>query len=139
LKRPAPWLAILAVAAAIGLIAAEVVWTAPVRGGVRCFTALIAAANTQDLATARRLCTQRYLQSHALRPSVEGGLMGLPRNISKNFQAWRHEREVWICPTNRVGPVYRLVRERSDWRFDGPIGLLLPGGQVEPLDDRDVD
>jgi hypothetical protein len=62
----------------------------------------------------------------------EGGIVGLPRSINKNFQAWRQGPNVWICPTNRVGPVYQFVLEGDDWRFDGPVGVLRPHGEFLP-------
>ena len=83
-------------------------------------------------------------QAHAPEPAREGGIVGLPRNIHKNFQAWRHGPHVWICPTNRVGPVYQFVREAGAWRFDGPVGILRGRGEVIlmepeaiPLEDAD--
>ena len=104
------------------------------------YTALLDAANRQDMDAVRRLCTERYLQAHAPRPAREGGVVGLPRNIHKNFQAWRHGPHVWLCPTNRVGPLFQFVCEAGAWRFDGPIGLLRGRGEVIPLDDlTDVD
>lgn len=117
------------------VVALEAARTAPVRQTVQTFTALIAAANRQDLDAARSLCTTRYLRTHDLRAAEEGGLVGLPRSISRNFQVWREGPNVRLCPTNRIGPVYQFVRERNAWRFDGPIGLLMPGGNVQPLED----
>jgi hypothetical protein len=54
----------------------------------------------------------------------------MPRNINKNFKAWREGPHVWICPTNRVGPVYQFVFENGGWRFDGPIAILRPWGEI---------
>jgi hypothetical protein len=125
-------------AIAIGAIAgitAEIFWTKPVRESVITYTELIAAANAQDLTRARSLCSHRYVRTHSLRPAPEGGLVGLPRNINKNFQAWRHESYVWLCPTNRVGPLYQFVPEAGHWKFDGPIGILEPRGRVVLLED----
>ena len=68
------------------------------------------------------LCTARYLQAHPLAVAAEGGIIGVPRNINKNFKAWREGPNVWICPTNRIGPVYQFVFENGAWRFDGPVG-----------------
>lgn len=119
------------------LIGGAVTWmaiqTRPTREAVATYTALLAAANRQDIAGAERLCSNRYLQSHSLRPAAEGGIVGLPRNIHKNFQVWRQDANVWVCPTNRVGPVYQFVRERDVWRFDGPVGLLRGHGEFLPL------
>jgi hypothetical protein len=124
-----------ALSAVLVVIALEASRTAPLRQSTQTFTALIAAANQQDLPAARRLCTARYLRTHDLRTAEEGGLVGLPRTISRNFQVWREGPNVRLCPTNRIGPVYQFVREGSEWHFDGPIGLLMPGGSVQPLDD----
>jgi hypothetical protein len=121
------------VLAVLGLLYVEVVRTRPVRNAIRCYAALMTAANGQDLAAAERLCTRRYRRSHHLRLADEGGIVGLPRNIHKNFRAWRRGAEVWLCPTNRVGPVYRFIPEDGGWKFDGPIGLLTPDGQVVPM------
>ena len=68
-------------------------------------------------------------------PAREGGVIGLPRNIHKNFRAWRHGSAVWICPMNRVGPLYQFVLEAGSWRFDGPIGILRGRGEVVLSDD----
>ena len=71
-----------------------------------------------------------------MRPAHEGGIVGLPRNIHKNFQAWRQGPNVWLCPTNRVGPVYQFVRESGSWRFDGPVGILRGRGEFVRLRGR---
>ncbi len=92
-------------------------------------------ANRQDVEAARRLCSSRYLRGHEVAPAPEGGLIGLPRNIHKNFQSWRRGHDVWICPTNRVGPIFRFVHEGGAWRFDGPVGLLRPRGEIVPESD----
>jgi hypothetical protein len=97
------------------------------RGGMATFTRLITAANVQDVAAVRSLCSSRYLTSHPIRPSTEGGVVGFPRNIHKNFQVWSEGDEVRLCPTDREGPVYRLVKEGETWKFDGLVGLLRRG------------
>ena len=74
------------------------------------------------------MCTARYLQAHPLAVAAEGGIAGIPRNINKNFQAWREGANVWVCPTNRIGPVYQFVFENGSWRFDGPVGILRAWG-----------
>ena len=121
------------------LLVAVVVWvavaTGPVRGSVRVYTELIAAANRQDIAMARRLCSERYLKTHDLHLAEEGGIVGLPRGIHKNFASWREGRNVRLCPTNRVGPVYQFVPTAEGWRFDGPIGLLRGRGEFVPMSD----
>jgi hypothetical protein len=119
----------------IGAVAAVAVWTAPERESVRVYNALIAAANGQDVAEARRLCSDGFVRSHKLTPAPEGGIVWLPRNIHKNFQVWRSGETVRLCPTNRVGPVYQFVREAGAWKFDGPIGILRGRGEFVPLDD----
>jgi hypothetical protein len=128
---------LLGVAVVAALVAAVVVaeaWTRPVRRAVASYTALLGAANRQDIDAARRLCSARYLKAHALEPASEGGIVGLPRNIHKNFQAWRQGPNVWLCPTNRVGPVYQFVLEAGAWRFDGPVGLLRGRNEFIPND-----
>lgn len=134
--RLAPWLlGLAALALAAGGLAGLAAWTAPVRESVRTYTDLLAAANRQDSDAARDLCTARYRASHRLEPSAEGGLVGLPRGIHKNFRAWLEGPHVWLCPTNRVGPVYQFVREGGAWRFDGPVGVLRPRGELIRLPD----
>jgi hypothetical protein len=129
----------LAVAAVVGIgVALAYFWTRPVRDSVRAYTELLTAANRQDVEAAERLCSARYRASHAIEPAPEGGLVGLPRNIHKNFQAWSEGPNVWLCPTNRVGPVYQFVYESGGWRFDGPVGVLGPGGRVARLRDGDT-
>lgn len=123
----------------VGLIAVEAAWTRSVRGAVRSFAGLITAANDGNLEAAEALCTRAYRQREPLRLADEGGIVGLPRNVNKNFQAWRQGSQVWICPTNRVGPVYRFIYEDDAWKFDGPIGLLMPDGHVEPLEARPIE
>jgi hypothetical protein len=120
----------------------EILATAPVRGAVHACSELFTVANRPELgpderiAKARSLCTSRYLETHELDVARDGqGLVGIPRNLNKNFQAWRHGEDVWICPTNRVGPVYQFVLEGGSWRFDGPVGLLRPRGEFIPMKD----
>jgi hypothetical protein len=124
--------AILAGLVALG--AAWAIWTQPVRKSVAAYTQLLIAANQQDVAGAQRLCSMRYLQSHTLKPAAEGGIVGLPRNIHKNFQAWTEGENVWLCPTNREGPVFQFVYEEGSWKFDGPVGLLQRGQVVRYSD-----
>ena len=129
-------------AVAAGLLAAlsaVVVQTGPARASVSTYTALLHAANRQDVAAAGALCSARYRRGHSLRPAADGGLVGLPRNIHKNFQVWRDGGNVWLCPTNRVGPVYQFVFEAGSWRFDGPVGILRSGGDVARLVDDGMD
>jgi hypothetical protein len=126
----------------LGGLAYEIIATAPVRGAVRTCSELFTIANRPGMRSeeridaARALCTRRYLATHTLDVADDGqGLVGVPRNLNKNFRAWREGPHVWVCPTNRVGPVYQFVREDGAWRFDGPIGILRPWGQIIPLAD----
>jgi hypothetical protein len=136
-RRAGPWFvgtgALIVVVAALTAWAA---WTRPERESVHTYTELLAAANRQDTATALRLCTRRYAASHRLEPAPEGGLVGLPRNIHMRFQAWRQGPHVWLCPSNRVGPVYQFVHEDRSWRFDGPVGLLRARGEFVPMSEE---
>ncbi|HEV3122333.1 MAG TPA: hypothetical protein VGY53_10535 [Isosphaeraceae bacterium] len=135
-----PTLIGLAITCALGAaLAAEAIWTQPVRASVQTYFALIDAANHEDVGRARALCTARFRALHSLEPAPEGGLVGLPRGIDKNFQVWRKGPYVWLCPANRVGPVFQFVHEGGQWRFDGPVGLLLPGGEVERLEAAEGD
>jgi hypothetical protein len=121
----------LAAAALVGIlvaaVAVEAARTAPVRGAVRAYSMLIAAANRGDLEAVRAVCTEGYLASHPVEAADEGGLVGLPRGIHKNFRAWREGPDVLLCPTDpreRVRPVYRLVERGGAWKFDGLAGQL---------------
>jgi hypothetical protein len=122
------------IAGLVATIAAWAIWTQPVRKCVTAYTQLLVAANRQDVTAAQRLCSSRYLQSHTLKPAPEGGIVGLPRNIHKNFQAWNAAENVWLCPTNREGPVFQFVYEEDSWKFDGPIGLLQRGQVIRYSD-----
>jgi hypothetical protein len=119
----------------VGVLAGTAVQTRPVRQAVATYTELLAAINRQDLDAVRSLCSTRYLRTHRIAAASEGGVVGMPRNIHKNFQAWRQGAAVWICPTNRVGPVYQFVHEANSWRFDGPVGLLRGRGEFVPMSD----
>ena len=137
---PSPWrrptvLAVAIAAAAIGLVAFEAKRTAPVRDAVRAYTALITAANRGDLDAVRSVCSERYLAGHPVRAADKGGVIGLPRGIHKNFRAWPEGEHIWICPTNRIGPVFQFVRTPDGWKFDGPVGQLRPGNVFEPADE----
>jgi hypothetical protein len=120
----------------------EIVWTAPVRGAVGTFSRLLTIVNRPDLkpeeriTAAESLCTGRYLISHKLAVAADGqGLVGIPRNLNKNFKAWCQGPFVWICPTNRVGPIYQFAFQDQMWRFDGPVGILRPWGEIVPMTD----
>ena len=115
------------VVAGISAVVTMAVWTAPTRDALRCYTQMLGAANAEDVEAVRRICSTRYVANHTLKVAPEGGIVGFPRNIHKNFKAWRSGPNVWLCATNRVGPVYQFVKEAGSWRFDGPIGTLNPG------------
>jgi hypothetical protein len=126
----------------LGGLAYEIVSTGPVRGAVRTCSELLTIANRPDLkrderlAAARSLCTRRYLRTHKLEVAQSGeGLVGVPRNFNRNFKAWRNGPNVWLCPTNRIGPIYQFIHEDGAWRFDGPVGILRPWGEIVPMAD----
>ena len=128
----------LSVAALVALLAWEAARTLPVRRALDTYNRLISAANAGDLDAVSALYSARLRRAHLPRPAPEEGVIGLPRNgPHKNFRAWRHGPEVLVCPTNRVGPVYRFVFEAGGWKFDGPVGLLLPNGRIEPSGEID--
>jgi len=119
----------------------EIITTQPSRGALRAFAELLTIANrpglTEDdrLGLARKLCSRRYLQTHqlAVADPTDGGLVGFPRNVDKNFRTWRQGPHVWVCVTSRssqVRPVYQFVLEDGGWRFDGPIATLSPWGEL---------
>jgi hypothetical protein len=126
----------LIVLALVAGLAFEIVATQPVRGALRTCSELFTIANRPDLvdserlAAARSLCTQRYLKEHPLAVSPEGGLVNIPRNLNKNFKAWREGPNVLICTSNRIGPIYQFTYEGDRWRFDGLIGILRSWGEV---------
>jgi hypothetical protein len=130
----------LAIAALLGAgLAFEIVWTEPVREAVRTYTELVSLGNRPILSEAQRLetleaalslCSVRFRDSGRLSLGPEGGIAGLPRTINKNFQAWRESENIWICPTNRIGPVYQFIREGGHWRFDGLVAILRPKGEI---------
>jgi hypothetical protein len=130
------YLVLATVSAGLGGLIIEMIVTRPIRDALNVYMSIISVANRPDyiedqrLAAARELCTEAYLKTHALKLAPEGGLVGIPRNINKNFKAWQEGPNIWICPTNRVGPIYQFVPENGQWKFDGPIGILRPWGEV---------
>ncbi len=141
-RKPGPnrktlWI-VLILSGAIGIVGLEIVWTKPVREAVKTYTELIAAANRRDIEAAKAVCTDRYLAKYPPKLARDGGMIGLPRNIHKNFQAWQEGEEVWLCPTNRVGPVFRFIKDAGRWKFDGVVGQLMPGGRVEPVEESEI-
>jgi hypothetical protein len=132
--------ALIAVLAGL-VLAYEIRTTRPVREAVRVYSELISIGNrpglsdVERLAAAQGLCSARYLATSRLRLGPEGGIAGLPRSMNKNFQAWRQGKNVWLCPTNRIGPVYQFVHERGAWRYDGLIAILRPRGELIPVQD----
>jgi hypothetical protein len=121
------------ISAVLGYLAVS---TWETRKAVRSYTQMTVAVNAQDLDALRKLCTRRYLSVHTLSPAKEGGVVGFPRMIHKNFQAWREGEAVWVCPTNRVGPIYQFLVEDGQWKYDGVIGLLRSGRQISILTDE---
>jgi hypothetical protein len=124
----------------VGGLTFEIVSTQPVRGALRSFAELFTVANRPDLTdsarldAARQLCSKRYQREHPLALAPEGGLVNIPRNLHKNYKAWREGADVFICPTDRAPtrPIYRFVFEGDRWCFDGLVGVLLPSGKVVP-------
>jgi hypothetical protein len=122
--------------ASVGGLAFEIVTTQPVRAALRTCSELFTIANRPDLtdskrlAAARLLCTERYLREHPLAVAPEGGLVNIPRNLNKNYKAWREGPNVLICTSNRFGPIYQFTYEGGRWRFDGLIGILRPWGEI---------
>jgi hypothetical protein len=120
----------------LGGLAYEVISTQPVRGAVRTCSELFTIANRDDLtdperlSAARALCTTRYLQNHPLALAAEGGIVNIPRNINVHFKAWHDGPNIWICPRDRVGPVYQFVFEDGRWRFDGLIANIDRYGRI---------
>ena len=125
----------------LGGLAFEVISTQPVRGAVRTCSELFTIANRTDLtdserlSAARALCSTRYLQEHPLALAPEGGIINIPRNINVHFKAWREGPNIWICPRDRVGPVYQFVFESGRWRFDGLIAYMGRYGEIVPASD----
>lgn len=103
-------------------------------GGVAAFASLIDAVNNRTIDEVGPLCSRSYLASHPLAAAKEGGVVGLPRGIHQNFQAWQDGETVLICPTNREGPVYRFIREDDAWKFDGPAGIMKAGEFIPGAD-----
>ena len=133
------WLAAAAGSLLVAGLGYEILTTQPVRGALRAFSDLVAIGNRLDLPEssrlelARALCSSGYLARRPLSLGPEGGIVGLPRAIDKNFEAWRQGPNVWICPTKRTNtlrPVYQFINENSSWRFDGAVAILRPWGEV---------
>jgi hypothetical protein len=120
----------------VGLLAFEIRGTRPVRNAVRAYSELIAVANRPGLSEAERIeavrpyFSARRLAAEPIHVAPEGGLEGLPRSIGRNFQAWRENGDVWLCPTGRTGVVHRLVEEDGRWKLDGLVGYLRGRGEL---------
>ncbi len=122
----------------VALIAFAPRWVATLRDthdAIAVYSELLGAANAQNVAGVGQLCTRTYLNAHPVRVAKEGGVIGLPRTIHPNFQAWRDRDDILLCPANRIGPVYRIKKENGSWKFDGPIGILRPGGAIVRSDE----
>src|SRR5262249_20168812 len=138
----------------LGALAYEIVSTQSVRGAVRTLTELQTLANRESVPASggpgaitaadggveaarleeiRSRCSTHYLRTHGLELAAEGGIVGIPRTLHKNFRAWRQGPNVWICPTNRIGFVYQFVFEDGGWRFDGLVGELRARGELIPI------
>jgi hypothetical protein len=121
----------------LGGLAYEVISTQAVRGAVRTCSELFTIANrdgltdSQRLTAARALCSSQYLQNHPLAVAPEGGIVNIPRNINMHFTAWHEGPHIWICPRDRIGPVYQFVFEDGRWRFDGLIANMDRYGQID--------
>ncbi len=141
LPRSMPRSRVVIIATAVALlffaaVAFEAVTTRPVRGAMRTCSELFSVANrpglteSERLDAARALCSKRYLATHALAVSPEGGIVGIPRNINMHFKAWREDHNIWVCTRDRVGPVYQFVHEDGRWKFDGPVALIDRWGRM---------
>ncbi len=140
-RRPLLLGAIVVLLLGAGLVY-EIFATAPVRGAVRACTELFNVANRPDLSAEERIAQALGSAPAGISrptsltsPATARGSSVSLRNINKNFQAWRHGAHIWICPTDRVGPVYQFVLEDGSWRFDGPVGLLRPHAEFVPMKD----
>ena len=89
-----------AIGAALVMALMIVVWlelsTRETRAGISAYTRLTAAVNAQDIEAVKKLCSVRFLEKHPIKTASEGGLVGFPRYIHKNFQAWREGPSVWV-------------------------------------------
>ncbi len=122
----------LGLAAAVLIALAFVIArTSPVRGAIQTYMRLVAASNRGDTEAVKALCTSRFLSQTTLNATEGRVLSGIPQVISQNFQGWEEDGAVLFSPSDRVGPVYRLVRENDHWLFDGPVGILRGDGQVD--------
>ena len=131
MTRPANLPILIGAAAVAALIAALVVMgvrTRPVRQSVIAFTELLAAANVQDLSRSRG-SARAHLAEHPPVPAPEGGIVGLPRNVHPNFQAWPGPPRLAL-PHQPRRPDLSIRPRRGAWKFDGPIGLLRGRGQI---------
>lgn len=128
---------LIAILVGMGALIFEVVHTGPERAVIRAYTRLTFAAEARNLDAVRALCTQRFLKNNRLEFAKEGGLVGLPRSINKNFRAWRQGDAVWFCPTNRVGAVFQFLHEGDAWKYDGMVGLLRSGNEFVPVENTE--
>ena len=99
----------------LGGLVFEIVSTRSVRGAVRTCSELFTIANRPGLqpeeriAAAQSLCTRRYLATHKLDVADDGqGLVGIPRNLNKNFKAWCEGANIWVCPLSPFRPTNEL-------------------------------
>ena len=77
----------------LGGLAFEIISTQPARGAIRTCAELFTIANRPDFTDSQRLeaaallCSRRYLKAHPLQLAAEGGIVNIPRNLNKNFNA----------------------------------------------------
>ncbi len=124
---------LLVIAAVVAICLFEINHTRSTRQSMASYYRLVLAGNRQDIETARKYCSTRFLENHSLTLAPEGGLEGLPRGIDQNYKVWKQGNNVWLCPTDLTGPIYQFVQEDSVWKFDGLVGLLRPGHVILPL------
>ena len=124
--------ALLVVGLTLPILIRSIQNLAVTRRAVGVYARLIASANAQDLAAVRMLCTDRYLKAQPIKRSLQGGVVGFPRQIHPNYQVWRQAGEVWLCQGNRVGSVVRFVDDGEGWKYDGMVGILRSDGQIAP-------
>ena len=122
---------VVAATSVLVALAFVIVRTSPVRGAIQSYMRLVAASNRGDVETVRALCTEGYLARTTLNATDGRELDGIPQGIHQNFQGWVQDGAVLFCPSDRVGPVYRLVRGGDGWLFDGPVGVLRGDGRVD--------
>lgn len=118
-------------AGVLAALAFVIVRTSPVRGAIQTYMRLVAASNRGDTEAVKALCTPRFLSRTSLNGSGGTVLEGIPEAIGQNFLGWEEDDGVLFSTSDRVGPVYRMVREGDRWLFDGSVGTLRGDGRVD--------